>query len=53
MIEDLTLRNRAPRTIEKYIECVAEFARYFHTSPEHLGPEHVRSYLLGWAPDRS
>jgi integrase/recombinase XerD len=46
MIEDLTLRNRAPRTIEVYTACVADFARHFHVSPEDLGPEHVRSYLL-------
>jgi integrase/recombinase XerD len=52
MIEDLTLRNRAPRTIQAYTECVAEFARYFHASPEHLGPEHVRSYLLHLVQER-
>jgi integrase/recombinase XerD len=45
-IDDLTLRNRAPRTIHVDTECVAEFARHFHASPEDLGPEHVRSYLL-------
>src|SRR4051794_16933281 len=52
MIEDLTLRNRAPLTIEKYIESVAEVARYFHASPERLGPEHVRSYLLHLVQER-
>ncbi len=52
MIEDLTLRNRAPLTIEKYIESVAEFARYFHAAPEGLGPEHVRSYLLHLVQER-
>jgi integrase/recombinase XerD len=46
MIDDLTLRNRAPRTIQVYTGCVADFARHFHASPEDLGPEHVRSYLL-------
>jgi integrase/recombinase XerD len=52
MIEDLTLRNRAPGTIREYVACVAEFARYFHASPEHLGPEHVRSYLLHLVQER-
>jgi integrase/recombinase XerD len=52
MIDDLTLRNRAPRTIHVYTECVAEFARHFHTSPENLGPEHVRSYLLHLVQER-
>ena len=46
MTEDLTLRNRSPRTIRLYVNWVADFARYFHASPERLGPEHVRSYLL-------
>jgi site-specific recombinase XerD len=46
MIEDMTLRNFSPKTIEAYVGCVARFARHFHTSPEHLGPEHVRTFLL-------
>lgn len=44
MTEDLILRNRAPGTIRRYVECVAGFAHHFNASPEHLGPEHVRSY---------
>src|SRR5512135_1035118 len=39
MIEDLKLRNLAPRTIEVYVQRVAAFAR-------HLGPPEVRSYLV-------
>jgi site-specific recombinase XerD len=46
MTEDLILHNRSPKTIRLYINWVADFAKYFHTSPEQLGPEHVRSYLL-------
>jgi site-specific recombinase XerD len=46
MIEDMRLRNLAPRTIETYVDCVAAFAGYFGTSPEHLGPDHIRAYLL-------
>jgi integrase/recombinase XerD len=46
MIEDMRLRNLAPRTIETYVDRVAAFARHFGTSPEHLGPEHIRAYLL-------
>jgi site-specific recombinase XerD len=52
MIDDLTLRNRAPRTIQVYTDCVADFARHFHASPEDLGPEHVRSYLVHLVQER-
>jgi integrase/recombinase XerD len=46
MIDDMTLRNFTLQTIQSYVLCVARFARYFNKSPEHLGPEHVRTYLL-------
>ena len=52
MIEDLILRNRTPKTIKAYTGWVADFARYFHASPDHLGPEHVRSYLLHLVQER-
>jgi integrase/recombinase XerD len=52
MIEDMTLRNFAPRTIEVYVERVATFAEYFHTSPKRLGPEHIRGYLLHLIQER-
>ena len=46
MIEDMKLRNLAPRTIKVYVARVATFARHFGTSPEALGPDDVRAYLL-------
>jgi integrase/recombinase XerD len=46
MIQDMTLRNFAPRTITVYVDCVARFARHFGKSPELLGPDDVRTYLL-------
>lgn len=46
MIEDMTLRNFTPRTIQAYVRCVACFARHFRRSPDRLGPEHVRVFLL-------
>ena len=46
MIDDMRIRNLSPRTIESYVEKVAKFAQCFGKSPEHLGPEEVRTYLL-------
>ena len=46
MQEDLLLRNFSERTIRHYTHTVAEFAKYFHKSPDQLGPEHVRTFLL-------
>ena len=46
MIDDMTLRNFTEATIDAYVRCVARFATHFHSSPDLLGREHVRSYLL-------
>src|SRR4051794_32689642 len=52
MTDDLVLHDRSPGPIRLYVNWVADFARHFHTSPEHLGPEHVRSYLLHLVQER-
>jgi site-specific recombinase XerD len=52
MTEDLILHNRSPKTSRLYINRVADFARYFHRSPDQLGPEHVRAYLLHLVQER-
>jgi integrase/recombinase XerD len=46
MIDDMQLRNLAPRTIKAYVSRVGTFARHFGRSPEALGPDDVRAYLL-------
>jgi site-specific recombinase XerD len=46
MIEDLRLRNFSKRTIETYVGKVARFAKHFGSSPEKLGQEEVRSFLV-------
>ena len=45
-LQDLRLRNYAPKTLKAYVECVSLFARYFKRSPEELGPEQIRAYQL-------
>jgi integrase/recombinase XerD len=52
MTEDLILHNLSPKTSRLYIHWVADFARHFHTSPDQLGAEHVRSYLLHLIQER-
>jgi integrase/recombinase XerD len=52
MIDDMTLRNLSPKTIESYVQRISGFATYFKTSPEHLGPDDVRAYLLHLVHER-
>ena len=46
MTQDMQLRNFAPGSVNLYVDCVARFARHFGKSPEILGPENIRAYLL-------
>jgi integrase/recombinase XerD len=51
-IEDMQLRNFAPTTQRSYVHYVAEFARYFHRSPDDLDLEAVRLYQLHLLEER-
>jgi len=44
MLEELQRRNYAQTTIDCYIRTVEHFSRYFHRSPDQLGPQHIREY---------
>jgi len=46
MIEDLRVRNFSPNTQRAYVAHVVRFACYFSKSPDILGLEHVRQYLV-------
>lgn len=46
MTEDMQLRNMSRHTVRAYVDAVARFAKHFNISPEKLGVEHVRQYLL-------
>lgn len=46
MIDDMRVRNLAPLTQSCYLQQVSLFARYFHKSPEELGPEEIRTYQV-------
>ena len=44
MLEELQRRNYSAATIRCYIRTVEEFSRRFHSSPDRLGPQHIREY---------
>ena len=46
MLEELQRRNYSSATIRAYINAVKQYAEYFHTSPDKLGPEHIRQFQL-------
>jgi len=52
MIEDMEIRNLAPRTRECYLERVARFAQYHGRSPAKLDGEDVRAFLAHLAHER-
>lgn len=46
MIEELKLRNFAVNTQDAYLRAVTKFAEHFGKSPDQLGKDEVRTYLL-------
>jgi integrase/recombinase XerD len=44
MLEELQRRNYSQKTTKAYLHTVWEFAKYFHCSPDQLGPEHIREF---------
>ncbi len=45
-IEDMQMRGLAPTTQRSYLHYVADYARFYNTSPELLDLEAVRQYEL-------
>ena len=52
MLEELERRNYTEGTIHVYLRAVEEYARYFETPPDRLGPEHIREYQAHLFRDR-
>jgi integrase/recombinase XerD len=46
MIEELRLRDAADNTVICYVRAVRQYAEFFGKSPDQLGSEHLRKYLL-------
>src|SRR3970282_752107 len=52
MREDRRIRNYAAKTQRVYVQSVAGFARHFGRSPDVLGPEEIRAYLMHLRDER-
>jgi site-specific recombinase XerD len=52
MLDELQRRNYSPSTVRCYIHAVEDFSKYFHRSPERLGPGHIREYQVHLFRDR-
>ncbi len=46
VLDELQRRNYAQNTVRAYIHAIEDFAKYFHRSPDRLGPEHIREYQV-------
>ena len=51
-LQHLQLAERSECTQRAYVRLVADFARFFGKSPDRLGREHVRRFLLHLANDK-
>jgi len=52
MIEEMKLRNFSPATQESYVYAVSRLARYHKKSPDQLGRENIRAFLVHLATER-
>jgi site-specific recombinase XerD len=46
VLEDMQLRNLSRETQRNYVHHISGLARFYQTSPEHLGLEEIREYQL-------
>lgn len=46
MIEDMRMRNFSKYTIAAYVSVVSRLANYYHRSPDQLGREEIRAFLV-------
>ena len=52
MIDDMQIRNLSAHTQRAYVSKVFGFASHFRKSPEHLGPDEIRTYLIHLTQER-
>ena len=52
MKADLLLKRYSPHTIQAYLRCIRDFAKYFMRSPAEMGEAEVRQFLLHLTQER-
>ena len=53
MKEDLLLKAYSPHTQRAYLGCVRQFVRHYMRSPQEMGEQEVRNFLLHLVRDRN
>ena len=51
-LDEIAGRNYTEGTTRAYLRIIEDLARYFHRSPDQLGPEHLREYTAHLFRDR-
>jgi hypothetical protein len=51
-LDEIAGRNYTEGTTRVYLRIIEDLARYFHRSPDQLGPEHLREYTAHLFRDR-
>src|SRR5215813_9229113 len=51
-LDEIARRNYTEGTTRAYLRIIEDLARYFHRSPDQLGPEHLREYTVHLFRDR-
>lgn len=46
MVADLELRNYSLKTCQEYLRCVCNYAEHFWRSPDRMGEDEIRRFLL-------
>jgi hypothetical protein len=52
MIDDMQIRNLTPNTQRAYVGQIVGLACHFGKSPELLGPDEIRTYLIHLTRER-
>ena len=51
-LDEIARRNYTEGTTRAYLRIIEDLARYFHRSPDQLGPENIREYTAHLFRDR-